>query len=212
MQSGDLTAEFKTDTSLLGFVSNIGKVTAVIQEQIEARDVNMELVREDLPPFSLHLRSAQNNAVTRFLKSRDMGFRNMAVDIVSRKRSGLRVGVIANAPYFGTVRLDSVQLGAWQTGKSLMYSLSAGSSSEAWKGLFNINLTGRMQGDRFRIELKQKDAQGKLGFDLGINTTLGDSAILVSLFPMNPILGYSRWIVNADNQIRIASGGKIKAN
>lgn len=136
----------------------------------------------------------------------------MAVDIVSRKRSGLRVGVIANAPYFGTVRLDSVQLGAWQTGKSLMYSLSAGSSSEAWKGLFNINLTGRMQGDRFRIELKQKDAQGKLGFDLGINTTLGDSAILVSLFPMNPILGYSRWIVNADNQIRIASGGKIKAN
>lgn len=69
-----MTAEFKTDTSLLGFVSNIGKVTAVIQEQIEARDVNMELVREDLPPFSLHLRSAQNNAVTRFLKSRDMGF------------------------------------------------------------------------------------------------------------------------------------------
>lgn len=210
--SGDMKLQFQTDTSLMGFSRNIGRIMQVVQEQMKTRNVDMELVKEDLPPFNLQIVGAQNNAVARFLKSRNIGFKNLLVDVVSRKRSGLRLGFQANAPYFGTVRLDSIQLGAWQTGKSLMYSLTAGSSSEAWKGLFNINMMGRMQGDRFRVELKQKDATGKVGFDLGVNTILGDSTMIISFFPMNPILGYGRWIVNADNQIVVGQHGKIRAN
>ena len=210
--SGDLKLEFRTDTSVSAFVNSSGKVAGVIQQQIKDRNVNMELVREDLPPFSLQITGAQNNAVTRFLKSRNMGFKQLTADVVSRKRNGIRVGFIANAPYFGEVRLDSVQLGAWQTGKSLVYSFAAGSSSEAWKGLFNISVNGRMQEDHFRMELKQKDAQGKVGFDLGINTVIGDTSVAVSFFPMNPILGYSRWIVNADNRVVIGPHGRIRAN
>lgn len=210
--SGDLQLHFRTDTALSVFIGNIGKVAGVVQQQIEERNVNMELLREDLPPFSLKITGAQDNAIIRFLKTRNIGFRQLMIDIASRKRNGIRVGIVANAAYFGTLRLDSVQLGTWQTGKSLMYSLSAGSSSEAWKGLFNINLTGRMQGDRFRTELRQKDIQGKIGFDLGINTVIGDSSMIVSLFPMNPILGYSRWIVNPGNQVVIGPHGKIRAD
>ncbi|MDE6451634.1 MAG: hypothetical protein K2L23_04975, partial [Odoribacter sp.] len=77
-----------------------------------------------------------------------------------------------------------------------------------WKGLFNVSVNGRMQGDRFRTELRQKDAQGKIGFDLGINTVLGDTSMTVSFFPMNPILGYSRWIVNADNRVVVGPHGE----
>ena len=94
----------------------------------------------------MHLKGDQNNAIAKFLKARNMGFRRLSLDIVSRQRSGIRMGITATAPYFGTVRLDSVQMGIWQTGKSLVYALGAGSSDQAWKGLFNINLTGKMQG------------------------------------------------------------------
>ena len=212
MASGDLSLEFQTDTSLMGFANHAQVVAGIVQKQIEERNVDMELVREDLPPFSLQITGGQKNAVSHFLKSRDIGFQNLTLDVVARKRSGLRVGFVANAPYFGTVRLDSVQLGAWQTGKSLMYSFTTNSSANAWKGLFNINMTGRMQGDRFRVEFNQKDAEGKVGFDLGVNTVLGDSTMTVSFFPMNPILGYSRWIVNADNRLVIGKHGKINAN
>lgn len=212
LNSGDLNLHFQTDTSLMGFVNNIGKVAEVVRGQVEKRNVDMEQVRETLPPFSLQIKGAQKNVVSRFLNVRNIGFKNLLVDITSRKRSGIRVGVMAKAPYLGTVRLDSVQLGAWQTGKSLMYSLAAGSSAEDWKGLFNINMMGRMEGDRFRLELKQKDVQNRIGFDLGVNTVIGDSAVTVSFFPMNPILGYSRWIVNADNRVVIGQHGKIRAN
>ena len=56
-----------------------------------------------------------------FLKSRNIGFKNIYFDAVSRRRQGVRLGFEAEAPYFGKVRLDSVQLGAWQTGKGLAY-------------------------------------------------------------------------------------------
>lgn len=212
VSSGDLKLHFETDTSLNAFIGSAGKIGEMLGEQIRTRNVDMEVVREDLPPFSLQIEGARDNAVAGFLKSRNIGFKNIMIDVVSRKRSGIRLGVAANAPYFGSVRLDSVQLGAWQTGKSLMYSFSAGSSSEAWKGLFNVNVTGRMQGDRFRMELKQKDAAGKTGFDLGLNLLFGDTTITASLFPINPILGYSRWIVNPDNRIVIGPHGRIRAN
>ena len=212
MYTGDLQLKFQTDTSLMGFVGAAGKVAQIIGQQITEKDVNMEILKEDMPDFSFRLEGAQDNAVARFLKTRNIGFKNLAFDMVSRKRSGLRLSFLAGRPYFGTVRLDSVQAGVWQTGKSLVYAVTAGSSAESWKGLFNVNMSGRMQGNEFRWELKQKDAQGQIGFDMGVNLVMRDSAFTVSFFPMNPILGYTRWIVNADNRIVVGKDWKVDAD
>lgn len=212
MNTGDLKMFFQADTSLMGFAGSMGKAAQVIRQQITGHNIDMEEIKDNLPVFVFRLEGAQNNAVSRFLKTRDIGFKDLVFDLVSRKRSGLRLGVQANAPYFGTVRLDSVQAGIWQTGKSMVYAIGAGSSAEAWKGLFNLNMSGRIQGDRFRWELKQKDAQGQIGFDLGVNLVMGDTAVVVSFFPVNPILGYTRWIVNADNRIVVGKDWKVNAN
>jgi hypothetical protein len=90
--------------------------------------------------------------------------------------------------------------------------MTAGSSSEEWKGVFNLYLTGRLQGDRFRVELKQQDTQGKIGFDWGINVVLGDTATTLRFFPTNPILGYNRWTLNPDNRLVIWPEGKLWSN
>lgn len=47
---------------------------------------------------------------------------------------------------------------------------------------------------------------------MGINLVMLDSAFTVSFFPMTPILGYSRWIVNADNKVTVYKDWKIDAN
>ena len=212
VKTGDLQLTFRADTSLAGFGESAGKIAGIVGKQIAGKDIGMEQIKAELPVFSMHLKGDQNNAIAKFLKARNMGFRRLSLDIVSRQRSGIRMGITATAPYFGTVRLDSVQMGIWQTGKSLVYALGAGSSDQAWKGLFNINLTGKMQGNQFRIELKQKDARQRVGFDMGINLVMLDSAFTVSFFPMTPILGYSRWIVNADNKVTVYKDWKIDAN
>lgn len=212
LDGGDLKLHFRTDTSFSAFTGNAGKIVETFCEQIRERNVDMEVVKAGLPPFTLHIEGARDNAVAGFLKSEEVEFKNIKVDVVSRRRSGIRLGVAAAEPHFGSVRLDSVQFGVWQTGKSLMFSFSAGSSAEAWKGLLNVNVNGRMQGDRFRMELVQQDAEGRTGFDLGLNLLFGDTTVTASVFPTNPVLGYSRWFLNRDNRIVIGAHGGVRAN
>ena len=210
--SGDLLLKFQTEAPLLGFVEHMEKVAEVVQSQIEQRNVNMDLISKDLPYFTLDINGANKNAIARFLQLQGIGFKSLNAGIVSRRRSGLRFGVVVKQPYVGTVSLDSVQVGVWQTGKSLMYSMQTNSSSDTWKGLFNIGVTGRAQGEYFRVELTQKDEKNRVGFELGVNTVLKDSVVSVSFFPVNPILAYSQWMVNVDNRVDIGKHGRLRAN
>ena len=210
--SGDLLLKFQTEAPLLGFVKHMEKVAEVVQSQIEQRNVNMDLISKDLPYFTLDINGANKNAIARFLQLQGIGFKSLNAGIVSRRRSGLRFGVVVKQPYVGTVSLDSVQVGVWQTGKSLMYSMQTNSSSDTWKGLFNIGVTGRAQGEHFRVELTQKDEKNRVGFELGVNTVLKDSVVSVSFFPVNPILAYSQWMVNVDNRVDIGEHGRLRAN
>lgn len=137
---------FPADTSLAGFGESAGKIAGIVGKQIAGKDIDMEQIKAELPVFSMHLKGDQNNAIAKFLMPGIwdfVGFLWISFP-VSGQVSGW--GSRATAPYFGTVRLDSVQMGIWQTGKSLVYALGAGSSDQAWKGLFNINLTGKMRG------------------------------------------------------------------
>ena len=212
LSSGDLDVKFQTDTFCLAFTERCESVADLLLNQWEVLNIDMKQIQEELPPFALRVRGAQNNAVVRFLKSKGIEMKELEVAAISRNRSGIRMGMRINSPCWNEVQLDSVRLGVWQTGKSLMYSMTAGSSSEEWKGLFNIHLTGRVQGDRFRVELKQQDAQGKVGFDCGLNAVLGDSVTVISVFPTDPVLGYSRWDVNQNNQLIVGSHGKLWSN
>lgn len=212
LETGDLHLTFQSDTSLTGIAAGAGKAAELIRRQIEERDVNMQDVSRELPDFVLKVEGGQKNAIAGFLKTSGITFRNLVANIYTRQRGGLRLGLQVNAPHFGNVRLDSLHIGAWQSGSSLVYDIGAGSSAESWKGLLNLNMAGRIQGDHLRFELKQKDAQGNIGFDLGMNLTMRDSSFIVSLFPMSPILGYSRWVVNTGNQITIYKDWKIQAD
>lgn len=212
VHSGDLRMRFRADTSLPAFASRMGGVAEVIGMQAEERDVDMEAVAREVPPFSLEIAGAEQNAVARLLRSWNIGFKDLSFSVASRRKGGLRVGGTLQGLYAGTLRIDSVRMGAWQAGKNLIYSLYTYSAAEAWKGLFNLGVNGRMQGKHFRAELKQQNAEGRVGFDLGVRAELGDTSLTVGLFPVNPVLGYSRWTVNEDNWVTVDRRKRIRAD
>lgn len=212
VNSGDFSLSSKVDTGLLKTVALLGEAAAEVTRQIGKKDIDMEQVKAYLPDFTIEINSGQQNTVARFLKARHIGFRNLSVTASSRQESGFRFATRINAPYYAEVKLDSVLLTTWQRDKSLAYSLTVDGSANPQKGPFYVNLTGTMLGNHLRTELKQKDGQGEIGFDLGAGVTLEDSVVSVSFFPITPILGYRRWIVNSDNKIVIGEGGKIQAN
>lgn len=212
VNSGDFALSAQVDTGLMSTVALLGDAAAEMTRQIEKRDVDMEQVKAYLPDFTIKIKSGQRNTVARFLKSRNIGFRNLVVGASSGQEDGFNFSTRIDAPEYAGVKLDSVALSAWQRDRSLAYSFMVDGSASEQKGPFHVNLTGNVLGNHLRTELKQKDGQGEIGFDLGMGLTLEDSVVSVSFFPITPILGYRRWIVNSDNKIVIGKAGKINAN
>lgn len=211
--SGDFALAFRSDTALMSTVKMFGVAAKEIGRQVAHWDIDLEKIQPDLPVFSLDIESKQNNTVARYLKVRDIGFRSFSVLVSSKSQGGLRFASLVKAPYYKNVRLDSIQASVWQSNKSLAYSLGVDGSADIQKGPFSVNATGNVLDDHLRMELKQKDGKGETGFDLGVDLTMGDSVFSASLFPMTPILGYSRWIINPDNRIEIIKKSKlVKAN
>lgn len=212
VNSGDFALSSKIDTGLIKGIDLLGSAVAEVTKQVERKGIDMEQVAAHLPDFSIDIKSGQQNVVARFLRARNIGFRNLFVTASSHREKGFRFASRINAPYYAEVKLDSVSLASWQHERSLAYSLTVDGSANEQKGPFHVNLTGNLLGNHLRTELKQKDGQGEIGFDLGMGVTLEDSVVSVNFFPITPILGYRRWIVNPDNKVIIREGGKINAN
>lgn len=212
VNSGDFALSAQVDTGLTQTIALLGEAATEITRQIGEKNIDMELVEAHLPDFSFDMNSGQQNTVARFLKARNIGFRKLTVAASSGREDGFRFSTRIDAPFYAEVKLDSVELAAWQSDRKLEYSFTVDGSANQEKGPFHVNFTGNMLGNHFRSELEQKDGKGDIGFDLGMGVTLEDSAVSVNFFPMTPILGYRRWIVNSDNKIVIGEKGKIDAN
>lgn len=212
MVSGDFNLAFRSDTALISAGEMFGIAAQEIKRQTERLSVDWEKIEPSLPEFTLDVKSGQNNTVANYLKAKGIGFRNLSVAASSKQKSGVRFTTRINAPYYKNVRLDSVQVSMWQRNKSLVYSMDVNGSANIEKGPFSVNVSGNLVGEQVRLELKQKDGKGELGFDLGVGLTMSDSLFAVKLFPMTPILGYHRWIVNPDNRIVVKKNKQIEAN
>lgn len=210
--SGDFALAFRSDTALMSVVNMFGSVAEEIGAQITQRNIDLEKIKPDMPGFALNIESGQNNTVAKYLKARDITFRTFSLLASSKPQNGIRFVSRVKAPYYKNVRLDSIEVSAWQRDRSLVYSLRVDGSADLQKGPFQVSVSGNVLGDHLRLELQQKDGKGDIGFDLGAGLTMGDSVFAVSLFPMTPILGYRRWIVNPDNLIEIKKSKQVKAN
>lgn len=212
IKSGDFVLSSRIDTALVTAVSMFGVAVNEISRQIAHWDVDMEKVDPYFPEFSLDIHSGQKNVVARYLKARNIGFQKLTVETSAKREKGLRFTTRIDAPYYGNVKLDSVSFSGWQRDQGLAYLLTVGGSTDEKKGPFSVNAMGNIAGDRLQMELKQKDGKGDIGFDFGMGLTMGDSVFSLNLFPITPILGYRRWIVNSDNKIEIRKGGKVEAD
>lgn len=210
--SGDFNLDFRSDTALINTGKLFGMAAKEIKQQTDKLSVDWEKIAPNLPKFVLDVKSGQNNTVAKYLKAREIGFRDFSIGVSSKQKNGIRLTTRINAPYYKEVRLDSAQVSVWQRNKSLVYSMDVNGSANIEKGPFSVNVSGNLLGDHLRMELKQKDGKGELGFDLGAGITMSDSLFAINLFPMTPILGYRRWIVNPDNQIVIKKNRQVDAN
>lgn len=212
VNTGDFSLAFKSDTALFTTVKMFSSVITEAHKQFFAGTVDMNVIHSHLPFFTLRLNGGENNIFSKYLKSNNILLNKIELNAVSSANDPLRLSAEVRDIYLNKVQFDSVKLELLQRDSILDYAIELGNSAEGFKDILNMNISGALQKNNLSLLLKQKDSQGQIGFDAGLNLTLRDSTVSLSLFPMTPIMGYQRWILNADNRITLMKDGKMKAN
>lgn len=80
------------------------------------------------------------------------------------------------------------------------------------KDLYDVVLYGSVRDNRFKLAALQKNKEGQVGVDFGAAFTFRDSSFSVNFFPHDPVLGYTKWMVNAGNELNFYKGGVMTAD
>lgn len=210
--AGDFQLAFQGDTTILRLPQLFSNAIKVARQQVKDGTFNMLQVQHLLPVFTLKVEGAEENLIGKYLKDKGVGFKKLRMDIASPANGRFSISSDLKFPYFKNMEFDSVRFELLQAQEKLDYTLDLSNSSDNFKDLFHINASGFVRQDQVRVAVKQQNREGITGFDLGLDFTFRDSVVSMSFFPMTPILGYSRWIINADNRITLYDKKKIDAH
>lgn len=205
------TLDFTSDSGLKHVVDCFMATMPIIDKQIAARHLDVEMLQGTLPNFRLDASASGRGLLRQLLTAT-----GMAVDTVYATVSNdslIRADVGALGINTGSLRLDTAHLTLDQRGSLLDYRAHVGNAPGTLDEFAEVNLNGYVGGHRVSAFLNQKNLQGETGYRLGLTGAITDSIISVHFSPLKATIAYLPWTLNADNHIDYTlSNSRIDAN
>lgn len=210
--SGDFRLAFRSDTAVTEISAMLGNAVGEIQRQVRQRRLAMDSIQALLPYYTLTIEGSVDNVMGRYLQARGIRFKEVSLKSASQKGEGVNMEAVIVGPVLDKVKFDSVciSLHQWQNGMD--YRVKVLNPQGIVKDLYDVMLYGSVQDNRFKLAALQKNKEGQVGVDFGAAFTFRDSSFAVNFFPHDPILGYTKWMVNAGNELNFYKGGEMTAD
>ena len=195
----DLFVNFNTPVSLDTLMARVSKCQEIIDYEVNNKYLDVDTLQQTLPPMVCELRIGRNNLVQQALKSYGIKMKNMSMDLVNDSTIYMK-GRAQRLEAFN-MKIDTLDMLVSQRNKYLSYNVHAGSRPGTNDEFANVTLKGGVRGNALGMLLEQQNIRGEMGFRMGLNAFLGDTAVNVNFFPKEPIIGYRKWNVNEGNLI-----------
>ncbi len=172
---------------------------AIAQSQYASRSINIDTLKQALPPFALHAQMGRDGLVQRYLERYEVDFRELQLDM--RNDSNIYIDGWAHSISVGQTNIDTLTLKASEWNKYLAFEGHMGNRRGTLDDWAQVTVKGGVKGSVLDFLLTQQNIDKEMGYRLGANATLTDTAVNVRLFPSEPIVGYRKWSVNDGNFI-----------
>lgn len=213
LRTGDLALDFNSPASPKTLISTIPALSRKISEQLAARNIDMAEIENVIPRFDLALRAGKHNVAHYILEQRGIKFNTVTLtalrgDTTSFQARGLVTGLHTNA-----LSVDTLNVGLRVRDRQLSYFLRLANHPGTLADLGLIYLFGNVEGNATRLNIRQRNRAGQVGFSFGVDAELKDhSSIRATFFPDKPTLGYTEWNVNEGNFIEYHFNREIYAD
>lgn len=210
--SGDLYVTIDTDKGYDRLLRQSSRFTAELQRQWQARRFSLADLRQELPMAEIHLLAGNENPAYEFLRANGIDFEMVNMDFALSPIDGLNCGGQIYKMVAGGVQLDTISLFAFQdtTGIELSARVRNGRRNPQFR--FDARLNATLTDSGSVAQLKYIDERGRTGVDLGLRAAILGDSLQLSISPLNPVIAYQTYNVNADNYFRLLRRNRIETN
>lgn len=196
----DLRADLDARCGLDTLIARFSQAATVASAMMTTRRIAVDTLQRALPPFMLDISSAGGeNLLTSVLSSSDTRIRALNLGVVND--SIITISASASGIAAGSTRIDSVAFSAMQHGPFLIYRATMNNRPGTFDDFAHVDLTGYLGYNGLSAFFDQKNIRGETGFKIGATVSQTDTTMTLRLTPLNPIISYKDWTLNADNFI-----------
>lgn len=187
------------DCPLDTFTARLSNTMVVFDKMMARNRIAVDTLQQALPRFVFNVSATPGSILDDFMSESKTSFRS--IDMAFVNDSLINIYAKVNGLKVGDTRTDSITFSALQHGKFLVYSASMNNRPGTFDAFAHVALSGYLANENLALFLNQSNIKDETGFRFGINLTGADSVLTVRLAPLNPIIGYKTWNLNADNVV-----------
>lgn len=200
LRNMDLAADLHAACPLDTLVARLSEAATRASAMMTTRRISVDTLQRTLPPFMLSLRSSGgDNLLSEVLSSSKTVIRNLDATVANDSIITMRASASGIAA--GDTRVDSVTFSAMQHGPFLIYRAEMNNRPGTFDDFAHVEVNGYVGYDGLSAFFDQKNIKGNTGFKIGAAVSQTDTTMTLRLTPLNPVIGYKDWTLNADNFI-----------
>lgn len=203
----DNHVEFASTNCLDTLVERINRSSEVAIDQFGRRSINIDTLQAAMPQFDLSIEMGTDGLAQRYVQKYGVDFRKVKLDM--RNDSTIFVDGFAHSISLDGTNIDTLTLKATQWNKYLAFNAHMGNRPGTMDEWAQVNMRGGVRGATLDFLVTQQNIRREMGYRLGCNATLTDTAVNMKLFPREPIIGYRKWDINEDNHVNFNYGTRM---
>lgn len=209
IQTGDLECKFSTENGLNEFIDKTGRLSSLLQYQIEKQNINHKAVKALLPDAHFSLSIGKDNLIGSFLSNEQVYYTQAAFNLTSSADDGLKTDILLQRLETQDILIDTISFNARQDSTKIDFYSSIIAPNNRQQEAFNILSEGFIATNNAQILLEYLNGKKETGAKIGCNFTFQEEGINLHLIPEEPTLIYRPFKVNKDNYLFLQKDGRI---
>ena len=212
MHSGDLAFRADAGTGVEALIKQLTQCRDEIERQLTERRIDQDAIKLRIPQLDLHVRAKQDNTLSHIIKSMGYTFDDLVLDLNCSPQTGINGGGHVLGLNTGAVLLDSVTLHAYQDNNGMKLDARVHNGKRNPQITFDARMNAYILPTGAGANLTFYDDRGRKGVDLGMEATIEEEGYRLHLEPLDPVVAFRKFKLNADNYVLIGRNKKVEAD
>lgn len=212
-KTGDFYFDLHSPNNLFRLVEQYQKVGELAREQMKDRALNLDLLKQIMPVAELHADIGRDNPISKFVALEGYRFNELVANLRTSKEYGIQGGAHIYNFRSDSILVDTIYFDIEQDSTHLALRSGVACRDQEMFPAFTAHVNGNMSPRDANLRLDYFDGNGDQGLDLGLIGVIGEDSVLhLTMYPEQPVIGFTKFKVNADNYIDIHKHNRVFAD